>query len=62
MTDDGRGIDPACIRRSAIEKGVIDAEQAARLSDQEAVNLIFMPASRPRARSRTCRAAASAWT
>lgn len=41
VTDDGRGIDPACIRRSAIEKGVIDAEQAARLSDQEAVNLIF---------------------
>jgi two-component system chemotaxis sensor kinase CheA len=41
VTDDGTGIDPACIRRSAIAKGVIDGEQAARLSDQEAVNLVF---------------------
>jgi two-component system chemotaxis sensor kinase CheA len=43
VSDDGRGIDPAKIRAAAIAKGVIDAERAARLSDQEAVNLVFMP-------------------
>ncbi len=41
VADDGRGIDPARMRRSAVEKGLLDAEQADRLSDQEAVNLIF---------------------
>jgi len=41
VSDDGHGIDPARIRQSAIDKGVVDASQAARLSDQEAVNLIF---------------------
>ena len=41
VADDGRGIDPARMRRSAVEKGLLDAEQAGRLSDQEAVNLIF---------------------
>ncbi|HEY0838016.1 MAG TPA: chemotaxis protein CheA, partial [Azospirillum sp.] len=41
VADDGRGIDPAAMRRKAIEKGLLDDEQAARLSDAEAVNLIF---------------------
>ena len=41
VADDGRGIDPALVRRAAVDKGVIDAAQAERLSDQEAVNLIF---------------------
>lgn len=43
VQDDGRGIDPARIRAAAIEKGVIDAEEAGRLSDQEAINLIYRP-------------------
>ncbi len=41
VIDDGRGIDPVMVRRKAVEKGVIDEEQAARMSDGEAVRLIF---------------------
>jgi len=43
VSDDGRGIDPVKIRAAAIAKGIIDDERAARLSDQEAVNLVFLP-------------------
>lgn len=43
VVDDGRGIDPVRIRASAVAKGVIDPERAARLTDQEAVNLVFLP-------------------
>ncbi len=41
VRDDGRGVDPDRLRRKAIEKGLLTADQAARLSDQEAVELIF---------------------
>ncbi len=41
VEDDGRGIDPVRMRRSAVDKGLLDAGQAGRLSDQDAVNLIF---------------------
>ncbi|MGE5476796.1 MAG: chemotaxis protein CheW [Bacteroidales bacterium] len=41
VRDDGRGIDPEKIRAAAVAKGVVDAERAARLTDQEAVNLVF---------------------
>lgn len=41
VRDDGRGIDPDKIRAAAVAKGVLDAERAARLTDQEAVNLVF---------------------
>ena len=43
VEDDGRGIDPEKVRRSAIDKGIISADAAARLSDGEAVELIFAP-------------------
>ena len=43
VVDDGRGIDPEMIKRSALSKGIIDDERAARLTDQEAVNLVFTP-------------------
>lgn len=43
IADDGRGIDPARISRKAIERGLIGAEQAARMSSRELVNLIFLP-------------------
>jgi len=43
VVDDGRGIDPEKIKASALEKGIIDEEGAARLTDQEAVNLVFTP-------------------
>lgn len=41
IIDDGKGIDPAVIKRKAYEKGVIDEATLERISDQEAVNLVF---------------------
>ena len=43
VEDDGRGIDPRKIKTSALSKGVITEDEAARLSDQEAINLVFQP-------------------
>jgi two-component system chemotaxis sensor kinase CheA len=43
VSDDGHGMDPEVLRRKAIEKGVIDAAQAARLSENECYELIFRP-------------------
>lgn len=43
VEDDGRGLDPARIKVKALEKNLIDAEAAARLNDQELVNLAFLP-------------------
>ena len=42
VRDDGAGIDPDKIRDSALRKGLIDAEEAARLSADECLQLIFM--------------------
>ncbi len=43
ITDDGRGIDPAKLRAKAAQKGLLPAEQLARMSDREVLNLIFAP-------------------
>lgn len=43
VIDDGRGLDPAKLRRRAVEKGLIDPDRAAALSDAEACELIFLP-------------------
>jgi two-component system, chemotaxis family, sensor kinase CheA len=43
VRDDGRGIDLAEIRKLAIEKGIVKAGEMERLSDSEAMNLIFEP-------------------
>jgi two-component system chemotaxis sensor kinase CheA len=43
IIDDGRGIDPDVIKNKAYEKGLIDEATLERISDQEAINLIFMP-------------------
>jgi len=43
ISDDGRGIDPEVIKHKAFEKGLIDAPTLERLSDQEAIQLIFAP-------------------
>ena len=43
IEDDGRGINPDALRESAARKGLIPAETASRLSDAEAIDLIFMP-------------------
>lgn len=42
ISDDGKGMDPDVLREKAVEKGLMDADAAARLSDQDAFNLIFM--------------------
>lgn len=42
IEDDGAGMNPAVLRKKAVEKGLMDEETAARLSDKEAYNLIFM--------------------
>lgn len=41
IRDDGKGIDPEVIKRKAYEKGIIDEDRLERISDQEAVNLVF---------------------
>jgi len=43
ISEDGAGIDPEKIKQKALEKGLIAREQAARMGDREAVNLIFAP-------------------
>jgi two-component system chemotaxis sensor kinase CheA len=43
VSDDGRGMDAEVLRRKAVEKGIIDATQAARLSEVECYELIFRP-------------------
>jgi two-component system chemotaxis sensor kinase CheA len=43
VRDDGAGIDPEKIRRSAVEKGLIDSDAAARLTADECLQLIFLP-------------------
>ena len=43
VEDDGRGIDPQRMRDTAIRKGLLSAERAALLSDQEAIELVFAP-------------------
>jgi two-component system chemotaxis sensor kinase CheA len=41
VSDDGRGMDPAVILKKAVERGIVSGEEAARLSPQEALELIF---------------------
>jgi len=41
IEDDGSGMDPDVLRRKAVEKGMMDADTAARLDDKECYNLIF---------------------
>ena len=43
VSDDGGGIDPARVRAKAVAAGLVTTEQAARMSDREALNLIFLP-------------------
>jgi two-component system, chemotaxis family, sensor kinase CheA len=43
ITDDGAGIDAIRVKQKAVEKGLLRPEQAERLSEREAVNLVFLP-------------------
>lgn len=41
--DDGNGIDTEAVKRKAIERGIVTAEQADSMSQKEIVNFLFMP-------------------
>ena len=43
IADDGAGIDANVIRRKAVQKGVLTAEEAAARPDRDIVNVIFQP-------------------
>ncbi|CAK0767444.1 two-component system, chemotaxis family, sensor kinase CheA [Gammaproteobacteria bacterium] len=43
ISDDGRGVDAAAVLRKARERGLVDEEKAATMSEEEAVQLIFAP-------------------
>jgi two-component system chemotaxis sensor kinase CheA len=43
VRDDGRGIDVQKVKANAIRKGIVTAEEASRLADQETLDLIFRP-------------------
>ena len=43
IEDDGAGMDPEFLRNRVVEKGLMDADAAARLDDRECYNLIFLP-------------------
>jgi two-component system chemotaxis sensor kinase CheA len=43
IRDDGAGINAERVKEKAIEKGLISADQAARMSEREAFNLVFLP-------------------
>ena len=43
ISDDGAGIDPNALRRTAVQKGLMSAEEAAGRSDHEIVSVIFLP-------------------
>lgn len=42
VADDGRGIDPVKLKEIAVKKGLIDNDEAQRMSDDEARHLIFI--------------------
>jgi two-component system chemotaxis sensor kinase CheA len=43
VEDDGRGIDPEDIRKTAIDRGLVGLDQASSLSEQDALQLVFAP-------------------
>jgi two-component system chemotaxis sensor kinase CheA len=43
ISDDGAGINPEKVKAKALSKGMITAEQAARMCDREIANLVFLP-------------------
>ena len=42
VTDDGRGIDPAIVRRKASERRLVPADELAALTDEQVVDLVFL--------------------
>ena len=61
ISDDGGGIDPERVKRKAVEKGLIRAEQAAGYERMGGLRLIFLPGFSTAEKSPASPAAASAW-
>ncbi len=43
ISDDGAGLNGERIRQKAVERGLVSAQQAVRMSDRDVFNLIFLP-------------------
>jgi two-component system chemotaxis sensor kinase CheA len=43
VSDDGKGIDIDTVKRKAVAKGLISEEESQKMSDDAAINLIFLP-------------------
>lgn len=43
VRDDGKGIDVEKVKKKAVEKGAVTAEQAAVMTEKEAIDLLFRP-------------------
>lgn len=43
VEDDGKGIDPQKIKQKAYERGLITEDKLEKLTEEEAINLIFLP-------------------
>ena len=43
IEDDGKGMDPEALKRKAVEKGFVSAQEAAAMARREALNLILAP-------------------
>lgn len=43
VQDDGKGIDAKAVKRKALDKGTITPEEAAAMSEQEIIDLLFRP-------------------
>jgi two-component system, chemotaxis family, sensor kinase CheA len=43
IADDGAGIDSQRVKSKAVERGLISVDQAQRMSDRDAINLVFLP-------------------
>lgn len=43
ISDDGGGINPERIRQKAVEKGLVNEQQAKSMNDRELINLILLP-------------------
>ena len=43
VSDDGAGIDPERVKQKAVERGFITEEEAAAMTDEEAVQLVLIP-------------------
>jgi two-component system, chemotaxis family, sensor kinase CheA len=43
VIDDGKGIDVDAVKRKAVSKGIVTEDEVQKMSDETAINLIFLP-------------------